>query len=219
MGRFSVPELKSFGQRITGGHIRCADYVVNRIRQDLGEIDCLMDVGCGTMTTTKAIAGRLPETRIVGCDIHNHSPKSLDYPPNLEYRRIEPYSVASLHLNPDVITLNGVVHHIPHDREEEFMADIHTALKPNGNLLIHEHQLAENRIRRRIEYWQLCFSEFMINRLLERMSSSYNFFTRERLRRLLERNGFGVLNIEDTGHRFVTLPSINTNMALWCEKK
>lgn len=215
---FSVPECKRFAQKLVGGHERCAEYFAERVQRDGLKPACIADVGCGTMTTTRKIARLLPEAHVVGCDIQEHAARSEADPANLEYRQIKPFSLASENLQPDIISLGGVVHHICPADEDRFMQDLLGALKPGGRLLVHEHQLSDHSFRRRIEELLLRMNEFLTNEALEGMACAYNFFTRSRLRALLERNGFSVLDEEDTGRRFVTIPTLNRNMAFWCAK-
>ncbi|GEM_PF-6610155 len=168
--------------------------------------------------TTRKIARLIPEARVVDCDIQEHVARSEADPPNREYRQIKPFSLASENLQPDIISLCGVVHHISPGDEDRFMQDLCSALKPGGRLLVHEHKLSDHSFRRRIEGALLRMNEFLTNEALESMACAYNFFTRPRLRALLEGNGFRVLDEEDTGRRFITIPTLNSNMAFWCAK-
>ena len=217
----SVPGVKSWIQRVKGGHTKYADFLSGKIRSDGLQPGVIADLGCGTMNITRRLAQLFTGSDVYGYDVKVHSSIQEGEPNNLHYGVIEPFTFADQEPKADVVNLGGVVHHIAPQHEERFMHDVRDGMTdgPDNRLFVHEHTLSEQCLRQRIERLLLSTAEFLVNDAGEGMLSEYNFFTRERMLALLENTGFEVLDSQDVGTRLVTIPQLANNTAYWCRKK
>lgn len=210
-------EFRGWAQRLTGGHDRFAHDIADTFRQN--RTRCLVDHGCGTMEVTRELATLLSGVRVVGCDINDHTDHARENPENLEFRLIEPFSLSRQDLHPDAVMLGGVIHHVPHADEEDFMTDVRDTLPQGGLLVVQEHRLSAHRVRQKIERTLLCAAESVVNRIPEDMVSHCNFFTAGRLHNLLVGSGFDIVSERSVGGQYVTIPMLNDNMVVLCRKR
>lgn len=215
----AVRELKNAVQTKLGNRADYARFVADLLEKDHFSPRCIVDVGCATGTTAKALAEIFPTARVTGCDITDkHVHRNRKAPGNFTFQQIEPFHLERENLKPDMIVLTGVIHHIGHADEDRFLQDIRRSLTDDGIVIVHEHCLASQPFRKRIERVLLDIVEFVINDLAEGMACSYNFFEDARLRALLERNGFEIVEDYSVGGRFTTLPFLNGHMVYYCRK-
>lgn len=213
------PDLKHVVQELHGGRLRLVQDIQGQLYKLGINPSVIVDLGCGPMTTTELFAKGYPNARVVGCDIKTHKPpvtgKMLS---NLEYSLIKPFSLSAMISNVDLILLIGVIHHVKPEEEDLLLADVYSALANGGILVVHEHVLSANSIRRKLERFLLSCVEFGINKATENMSCSYNFFMKDGLLDALVRNGFEVIESVDVGGRYTTLPFLNDHAIFYCRK-
>lgn len=215
-----IPRLKHYAQEKLGSRENFAIYIANILSEEKIEPTCIVDLGCGTGTTVRALAKLFPHAEVFGYEIDKaRLVKNSDYPKNVSFKVIPPFSLQNEKLRPDAIILGGVIHHVSQKNEDCLLQDVYKALNDNARLIVHEHRLSKNPIRRKLERVLLSASEFIINDFLESMVCNYNFFEDARLRNVLERNGFEIVKSENMEGRFVTLPSLNGNTVYICRKK
>lgn len=114
-----------------------------RLAPDLASRNDLrvLDFGAGTGTSVPWFAKYFPAARVTCLDV---SRKSLEvgrarFPGGAEFVHFDggavPYPDASF----DVVFVACVLHHIPHAEHRRILADLRRVLRPNGVLLVFEH--------------------------------------------------------------------------------
>lgn len=213
-----VSLLKKHVQSILWGRPQFAQYIVQKLDNFRKKHDLIVDIGCGAWTTAICIAEQNSQARVIWCDIDTFF-WWTNIPENFSYLQISPFSLnKSLNTLADVIIAAWVLHHIEPEKLDVFLKDIFDSLNDEWTFVIHEHRISEHPIRGLIDRVSLQVLEFLNTKTLEWMVCSYNFFKIPQLIDVLERNWFKVLHREDTEWRFVTLPSINWNTVIICEK-
>jgi SAM-dependent methyltransferase len=211
------PDLKHVVQELQGGRLRLAQDVQDQLHKFGLDPSVIVDLGCGPMTTTELLARGYPNARVIGCDIKDHK-SSVIGRPNLDFSLIEPFSLFKKISKADLILLVGVIHHVKPGEEDLLLRDVYSSLSDGGILVVHEHILSTNLIRRKLERFLLSCVEFGINRATEDMSCSYNFFMKDILIDALKRNGFKIVEAVDVGGRYTTLPFLNDHTLFYCKK-
>ena len=116
-------------------------YKINCLRRWIIEADSrfdILDFGCGIGKQTALMAQAFPRSSIIGFDISRKSiaiarEKFTDFD-NIRFSDQLP-SEGSY----DVITVANVFHHIPPEDRLEILVDLKNRLKPNGRVVVFEH--------------------------------------------------------------------------------
>jgi ubiquinone/menaquinone biosynthesis C-methylase UbiE len=107
----------------------------------IGRGDRVLDLGCGTGYLTRRAARATGSTgRVVGID---PSAEAIAYarrksPPWCDYQVTGGDAVEGADAGFDVAVSSLAMHHVPPDRREATMAEIHRLVRPGGRLLIAE---------------------------------------------------------------------------------
>lgn len=213
-----ISKIKKGLQDVLWWRPRFAHYITSQLTKLEKRYNFVVDIWCGSGSTAIALASQNPTIQVLWCDIDEFFWWE-DVPENFSYLQIPPNQLAQvLPKQADVIVAAGVIHHIEPENLNFFLRDIHDALDMNGSFIIHEHRISGHSIKGIIDKVSIHVLEFLNTRMLEWMSCAYNFFEMARLKEILNANGFRIIFEENTNGRFVTLPSINGNTVLICEK-
>jgi len=106
----------------------------------LGEIKSIVEFGCGIGNNIQFLNQYFPNTHITGLDISVESlqiaeKRHASYA-NITYKTLQD---ADASINADLIFVNGVFHHIPHQNHPETHKKLHTMLNRGGNLCLFEN--------------------------------------------------------------------------------
>jgi len=214
---FSVPMIRRWLKEKSGKTSKLAKKISEWTDLNISPSARIVDLGCGTGALSVEIAKQNTLAKVFALDINDHMDHSLEIPENLEYNNVKPFSLAECNLNPDIIILSGVIHHVSKKQEVDFIKDIGDALPVGGKLFVHEHELSQSRTQI-IERAMLAITEIISNRCLETMETHYNFLSRKELNKLLEDNNFRILKEEAVGGRYVTIPQLAGNNITLAEK-
>jgi 2-polyprenyl-3-methyl-5-hydroxy-6-metoxy-1,4-benzoquinol methylase len=127
---FSQTQHWSWGFRYLGG--------MKVVLDQLSEIsfDSLVDVGCGDGRFLREVKKRHPAKEVLGID---YSERAINLAqamnPNLRYERRD-IITKPLNRTFDVATLIEVVEHIRPDQVQQFIRQVHAALRPGGRLVL-----------------------------------------------------------------------------------
>ncbi len=216
--RLSIPQVKRWLKEKSGKTSALANKVSEWANLSQNPSARVVDFGCGTGALAVEMAKRNTLAKIFGVDINDHRDHSLITPPNLDYYMIKPFSLAKESLNPELIILSQIIHHVPRKQVSAFIKDINNSLVVGGRVFIHEHEISESRIQI-LEKTLLTLAESISNRCLETMEVNYNFLTKHKLCELLEENNFKILKEESVQRKFVTIPQLAGNRIILAEKK
>lgn len=98
-----------------------------------------LDYGCHTGDLTKAVGEFYNIKNVYGCDIHNNcDPKN-----NIDFSLLSGDTLPYDNEQFDLITCFMVLHHVPHDKLSKLLSEFCRVLKPNGLLIIREHDLID----------------------------------------------------------------------------
>lgn len=99
----------------------------------------ILDFGCGTGSTTRALAELFPDAHVTGVDT---AERALDYASEVNGGpRVDFRPVSQLEGRPtyDLCYTNGVFHHIPPASRPRALAAIRDALQPEGTFALFEN--------------------------------------------------------------------------------
>jgi SAM-dependent methyltransferase len=112
-------------------------YKVERAKALAGDVDAVLDFGCGVGRAMPYFRAAFPHADIVGCD---PSADSLAIArrdnPDCRFLGVDELSAATKF---DLVLASCVFHHIPPAEREDALRYCHDRLKPGGHLVIFEH--------------------------------------------------------------------------------
>lgn len=136
----------------------------------IGPGDRVLDIGCGTgYLSRRAAKATGPTGRVVGVD---PSEPVIAYarrksPPWCEFQVAGGDAIDGADGSFDVAVSSLAMHHIPADRREATLAEIHRLLRPGGRLLIAEFRPPVGRIGRAVA--GRIFSQGMVHNPIEHL--------------------------------------------------
>jgi len=122
------------------------EILVSKIKKNLNKLNIsitpefkYLDLCCGNGNKTNSIAENLKIKNIYGTDIESWGPYSVKRKFNFDFRYIKNDKLMFENKSFDLITCFLSLHHIP--KLKNILKEIHRILKPNGIILILEHDL------------------------------------------------------------------------------
>ena len=114
-----------------------ARYKIELARQLVGEVDAVLDFGCGIGRSIPHLTAMFPKADIVGCDLSRESltVAQREYPRG----RFVPMDELGTEQKFDLVIASNVFHHIPPAERQAAMHYCYERLTPGGRFVIFEH--------------------------------------------------------------------------------
>ncbi len=133
------------------GYHRHLDAAARRLADHLSPApELLLDLGCGSGSSTAALLRRLPSARVVGIDASAGmlaQARAKSWPSGVEFRQLPAERLAELDLPPaDGAMAAYLLRNIDAADRDAALAAILGALRPGGQLVIQEYSVAGRRL-------------------------------------------------------------------------
>lgn len=136
-----------------------------------------VDVGCGNGSLTKYIGESLGATRVVGVDVKQWSEFEFSHEErgqNCEFIEMVPGGPISLpDACADIVSVLQVLHHVDPTHINKLMTEVVRILKPNGFLLLREHDATNESEVTLLHLQHLLHSCVVENMSVERFYQTY----------------------------------------------
>ena len=120
-----------------------AEYKVKIVASKLSQTPAnILEFGCGTGRNNLFMKKWFPESNIYGCDISEKSLEiAMNTNPDVKYDNIiTPEDLFAQYKKPfDCIFISNVLHHIPFDEHQTWIAALYKILSNEGSIFVFEH--------------------------------------------------------------------------------
>lgn len=133
------------------GYHRHLDSAARQLADRLGtEPDLLLDLGCGSGSSTVALLRRLRPARLIGIDASAGmltEAENKPWPSGVEFHHLPAQRLGELDLPPaDGAMAAYLLRNLDAADRDAVLADVHAALRPGGWLVIQEYSVAGRRL-------------------------------------------------------------------------